>query len=177
MNEDTKIILLNRRGKPPLECLVDASDYEMLLSAGSWRAMNAYPGIYYARCSSLRARELAGQSTDTILMHRLLAGAQRGQLVDHKNRNGLDNRRDNLRLATALQSTANRQMPRSASGYIGVKPRCRRFHAQINRDGNGQWLGSFSTAIEAAHAYDRAALDLHGEFAVLNFPTEIKRAS
>ena len=88
--------------------------------------------------------------------------------VDHKNRNGLDNRRDNLRLATHGQNLANSKT-HSESGFKGVEKNKHRFYASISIDGKTKKLGGYDTPEEAARAYDEAALEQFGEFARINF--------
>ncbi len=95
--------------------------------------------------------------------------------VDHKDRNGLNCTRENLRGATRSQNTANR--PRQAdnkSGYKGVhwSSRWKRWVAGIRANGKKRHLGYFSDPVTAAHAYDRAAVEVFGEFAYLNFPAK-----
>lgn len=110
----------------------------------------------------------------TIWMHRVIADAPDGVPVDHANRSGLDNRRANLRLADSSKNAANASSPPNASGYRGVKSPTRkaRWRARICVRGQFISIGSFGTALEAALAYDRAALQFFGEFATLNFPAE-----
>lgn len=97
-------------------------------------------------------------------MHTFLTG---WDFVDHRNGDGLDNRRANLRPATAAQNAANQQLSiANTTGYKGVSLyRNGRFRASIQR----RHLGYFDTAADAARAYDAAALDLFGDFAHLNF--------
>jgi len=109
-----------------------------------------------------------------ILMHRLLMNAPDGIQVDHKDGNGLNNTRTNLRLATGQQNLRNMRKHRGKSQYKGVTfvPKCtkRPWTAQISPgDSRCKHLGSFATELEAAKAYDRAAKELFGEFACTNF--------
>lgn len=101
-------------------------------------------------------------------LHQLIMGAVG---VDHINRNGLDNRRSNLRLATPSQNAAN-SGPRSGS-YKGVTQRQARWRAQIRIDGHNMQIGTYDTPEDAARAYDARAFAAWGEFAYLNFPDEI----
>lgn len=109
-------------------------------------------------------------------MHRLILGLSDPRVqVDHRNRDGLDNRRANLRVATNSQNHANQDKPiTNTSGYKGVsRNRTNKLHpwfAQIGVNRKQLYLGCFSTPAEAALAYDRAALQHFGEFARLNFP-------
>jgi hypothetical protein len=106
-------------------------------------------------------------------MHRLITSAPPHLVVDHINHNGLDNRKDNLRLCTRAQNALN-QRPRkgTSSKYKGVywHERDKRFYAQISHKGKRFHLGSFKSETQAAKAYDKKAKELFGEFAHLNFP-------
>jgi hypothetical protein len=111
----------------------------------------------------------------TLRMHRLIMEAKDGEIVDHINGNTLDNRKENLRIANKSENGMNRKkQSNNTSGYKGV---CK--HSQTNKwvaqiiKGSYKWQCSkYSTAIEAAIAYDKKAIELHGEFANLNFPRE-----
>lgn len=94
-------------------------------------------------------------------------------LIDHKDRNGLNNQRENLRPATRSQNQMNQGIRiDNISGYKGVTfhKLNNRWMAQITRRSKVICLGYFDDPIKAAEAYDRAARRLHGDFAVLNFP-------
>jgi hypothetical protein len=110
-----------------------------------------------------------------IYMHRAIMGAAKGQQVDHIDGDGLNNCRYNLRLATAAENQHNaRRRIDNISGYKGVywKMAQRKWCSQIQLNGKNQYIGLFICPIEAAHAYDRKAIELHGEFALLNFPND-----
>jgi len=97
--------------------------------------------------------------------------------VDHRDLNKMNNRRDNLRICTPSQNCANRRGRLSKSGYRGVSSITtgkKRWRAYISRNGKQKrCLGYFYTAVEAAKAYDLAAIEHWGEFASLNFPKEL----
>jgi hypothetical protein len=104
-------------------------------------------------------------------MHRAILGAVSGVSIDHKNGNKLDNRRVNLRVATTSQNCQNRPKPKhNTSGFKGVSwnNMAKKWVSAITRSGDVNYLGSFSCPIEAALAYNRAAIRLYGEFARLN---------
>jgi hypothetical protein len=109
----------------------------------------------------------------TMYLHREIMQAPKGLLVDHKNNDGLDNRRANLRLATHSQNGCNRPRKKNGSsrfkGVIFLKDR-KRWSARLKKNGKHIFLGNFKNEIDAARVYDEAAKQYHGEFACLNFP-------
>lgn len=108
----------------------------------------------------------------TVYMHRLLMCAKKGQQVDHANGNGLDNRRQNIRLCNQSQNNANiRTGHRASTGFRGVYENPRgTYFAAISINGRIKNLGTFVQKEDAALAYDRAKKTLFGEFAACNFP-------
>lgn len=103
-------------------------------------------------------------------MHRLIMVSPKGFQVDHINGNRLDNRRSNLRLCTSSQNNFNRKVIRSNTGFKGVShdARCDRYYSRIMLNRKSIPLGRFSSLIEAAEAYNKAAQTLFGEFASIN---------
>jgi len=156
--EETRLIPLSHG----LHAIVDAADYEWL-SQYKWFLW----GAGYA------ARRVPG---GVLLMHREITQAPPGRDVDHINGNRLDNRRSNLRICTRaenLRNTPKRQGCLSLYKGVSSNHRHKNWFAQIWFEGDNIRLGTFDDETEAARAYDRAALELFGEFAWLNFPEEI----
>ena len=143
--------------------IVAAADYERL-NRYKWTLSEAN-GTCYAR------RQTRGR---TILMHREVMHAPDGMMVDHIDRNGLNNHPRNLRLCTARQNAYNSISAHGTSQYKGVSwdIAAGKWRATINCQGQHYHLGLFDTEIEAARAYDQKARELFGQYAYLNFPEE-----
>lgn len=143
---------------------VSREDYDKVVGY-NWSAAGDRNGKYYAMRTEIRSGVRR-----TVRMHRLVAGAQHGQIVDHINGDTLDNTRANLRLCNALENSRNRKV--RSDNQTGIKGvfvlRNRRFQARITVHGTEISLGVFTTTREAAMAYNSAALKTFGEFAKLN---------
>lgn len=122
---------------------------------------------------SLMFVDPTGGKKRPIKLHRWVMGAQRGDIVDHANRNSLDCRKSNLRFATPSQSSINRVVAVSASGYRGVKTDFGKYRPRISSKGVVIVGQAYDCPAEAARHYDRLAREHHGEFAILNFPDEV----
>lgn len=151
--------------------IVDAKDYGWL-SKHNWYVLEGQRTLYAYR----RVRVRKGGKQGAISMHREIMGAAAGELVDHVNHNGLDNRRANLRKATRAQNAQNRRKPRvkSKSIYKGLswQKGQGKWSVRLQANGEHRSFGVFQDEREAAKAYDEAARKYHGEFAVLNYPDE-----
>lgn len=146
------------------EAVIDAEDVP-LVSGASWRAAVGKWAVYAIRNHS------DGELKTTISMHRLIMGAPVGLEVDHRDGNGLNNRRHgetgNLRVATTSQNQFNQRVSvANSSGFKGVTlvKSLGKWQAQIRHGKARRYLGLHATK-EAAHAaYCAASLELHGEF-------------
>jgi hypothetical protein len=110
-----------------------------------------------------------------VSMHRQIMNSPKGLLVDHRNLDGLDNRRSNLRIATYSENNCNRLKKKNTSSrFVGVcwEKTKSRWVTHIRHNGKIIYLGLFKSEIDAANAYDQAARMYHKEFAHLNFPEE-----
>lgn len=147
-----------------MSALIDAAD-EPLVSAMSWSARKGKNGTWYAR----GYRRLANRQKQWVYMHRLIAEASRGQMIDHRNHDGTDNRRHNLRICNGSQNNMNRREGRSTSQFRGVSLAANgKWLAQIMKDRHQNYLGQFNNETEAARAYNAKAVELFGDFARLN---------
>lgn len=148
--------------------VVDAADYP-ILNAYKWYAWQ--PNLV-TRIGSRSTYYAARNVCNTVvLMHRTIMNAAPGTVVDHRDCDGLNNTRANLRFATLAQNCQNVGLrSTNTSGYIGVTRYGDKWGSKIRCDGCRIHLGYFAVAEEAARAYDAAAIRLRGEFAHLNFP-------
>lgn len=152
-------------------CSVDIDDWFGGLADRKWHAQWSKSNrSYYAGSISWR-REGPQRS---IRMSRMVLGLDEFSdlIADHRDRDTLNNRRSNLRACTTNGNARNKNKQRTnASGFIGVSwfKQVGKWRAYIG-DGKPIHLGLFETPVEAAKARDAAAIRIHGQFAVLNFP-------
>lgn len=145
--------------------IIDKEDRE-LCSGYAWVLLTAKRSrSFYAQAS------VPGENGKRcILLHVLLMSPSPGEQVDHQDRNGLNCRRSNLRISSGSTNSANKEMPRTKTGYKGVytRPWSKKFFARIKINQVARHLGAFDSARDAALAYNEAARTAFGEFAVLN---------
>ena len=112
-----------------------------------------------------------------VKVYRYIMNAPKGKIVDHINRNKLDNRRVNLRLCTPQQNNWNSKAKRGKV-FKGVSPTHNgKFRVRIMKNGVSHYLGVFNSAIEGAKEYNRMAKKLFGRFAYINkFNEDLLRA-
>lgn len=144
------------------QAIVDDEDYDWL-NQWKWHARKDCKTYYVVR----KDKQVA------VLMHRHIFGLTKGdgEETDHRNGNGLDNRRENLRICTHSQNHQNRHAVCGNSKYKGVCYHIsnKKWLVHIKLNGQQIHIGYFDDEIEAAKAYDAKALEMFGEFACTNF--------
>jgi hypothetical protein len=158
---------------------VDPADYYLVCDMTWYAHGNGWK--YYAQHKC----QMPDGRCKRIYMHRLIMFGSNPKseilntklFVDHINGDGLDNRRANLRFATASQNGCNKPGLNKSSKYKGVSSTGRKnsWQATININNKHIHLGVFDNEVEAAKVYDEAAKKYHGEFAYLNFPKKKRR--
>lgn len=153
-----------------LSAVVDEADYPLVADI-HWTADGSGPLIY-----AIGMTYTEEGKRYKVMMHRMILGLKKGEKMqgDHRDGNGLNNRRENIRPATQAQNGRNKRKHRQcASRFRGVGFRRqgqlkKRWTAVAYLNHKAHHLGFFETEREAALAYNRAATELHGEFARLN---------
>jgi len=152
--KNTRVIKLTQ-GK---NTLVDVGDYEFL-SRFKWHAVSR-GSKFYARNGKLG------------YMHRIIIHPGSDEQVDHRDGNGLNNVRSNLRRSSNSQNQMNKkkQGGNTTSRYKGVywNKRDRIWVVRITRDGSRLFVGRFTSENKAALAYNKKASELFGDFALIN---------
>lgn len=140
--------------------LIERFRWHLQLEYRKTRAANSYPATII---------EYPGHKRLTVFMGQLVLG--KPGRVDHLNGNGMDNRRENLRIATQSQILAKRRPAGGASRYKGVSWDV--WHSRWVARFRGKNLGRFEHEDDAARAFDDAAFEYWGHQAYFNFPDEI----
>ena len=114
-------------------------------------------------------KNLGNGKYENLSLHRVIIDAKPGQIVDHIDRDKLNNTRGNLRFATVADNTRNTGLSsRNTTGYKGVSKIGDRFTANIVCDGVNNFLGTYDSPEDAAKAYNIKAEELFGEYAWFN---------
>lgn len=142
-----------------------------LVSDKDFSSLNRFKWYaHFDGCNWYAQRRKPGpRGTSVIIrMHKQILGDIGSLEPDHKDSNGLNNRRNNLRVATHQQNVQNRKIYTSITGYKGVRKYSNKFVAVIGINHTRKRLGYFATAKQAARAYNKAACKYFGRFAKLN---------
>lgn len=156
-----KLIPLVTRKNIRLEtkhAIVDDEDYDWF-TQWDWYANELRPGKFYVR-----------RSASMEYLHREVICVPKGKQVDHINGNPLDNRKANLRLCNNEQNNSNKKKYPGKNNYKGthLHKKSKKWLAKIKVKNKDIYLGSFDNEIDAAKAYNAAAIKYRGEFAYLN---------
>lgn len=149
--------------------IVDAEDYERLMQ---WKWYRTTIG-YAARTMHFGYKNGRKIKTD-ITMHRFIMNTPKGMDTDHINGDRLDNRRCNLRICSHSENCKNlpirKNLAKKSSKYKGVSwdKKTKKWVAKIMVNRVHKILGYFCEESLAAHAYNKAATECHGEFARIN---------
>lgn len=162
-----KIITVSSKTHGTKEIFVDDCDFDYLNQYNWFIRKGKNKNTYYAfRNGTVK------EGYKVFLMHRQLFGLTNPKsLIDHKDRNGLNNQRNNLRIATNTQNRANCKSSRNTSSkFRGVfwEKYAKKWRAHIRNEGIRKNLGLFEIESDAAVAYNKAAKLIFGEFAYLN---------
>lgn len=150
------------------EAIIDAADVPLVMGF-NWCAQVAPHTVYALRNGW---ESLGEPKAPVIFLHRVICPAPSGMLTDHRDGDGLNNRRDNLRCATKAENGRNsRKKKNNTSGFKGVHlhKQSGRWQARISIGNPTQRsLGMFDTPEEAHEAYVKASAEMHGEFGRIN---------
>jgi hypothetical protein len=144
---------------------INDEDYG-LIKAHKWRLLKQ-PLKEYAITNIKKGGKIC-----TLRMHILIMGKRKGKEIDHKNGNGLDNRRVNLRFLTHRQNMHNmKPFKTNTTGYRGVSLDSNgkgNYASYIHVNNKKIYLGNFKDKKDAAKAYNIAARKYHGKYAFQN---------
>lgn len=142
------------------EAVIDAADVS-LVEGHNWSAAIDSVIVYAVRGFRKDGEQFR------IRLHQQIIGVKKGQVIDHKDGDGLNNRRSNLRHVTRNQNSFNQKTPKNnTSGYKGVSFNKKRgkWVSSIGVSWKKRQLGYYATAEDANAAYCKASAEFHGEF-------------
>ena len=153
--DDCFIQLYNKKGKEIAVTVVDANDFDLVKKYKWFRTHGKYVATTI--------------ENKKVYLSRYLMNPPDEVEIDHKDRNPLNNRRSNLRIATSSQNKIN-LIRKNPSGFRGIywNKDNLNWRARIQYKHSTHEIGSFSNKEDAARAYNEHAVKLHGEFAILN---------
>lgn len=145
--------------------LISSCDLESVLKFKWYLTRASYPGTYGTNDGDIKFSR-------PVPLHQILyPNIPYGYVVDHINRDRLDNRRNNLRICTSLQNSYNKSKPKNSNRrYKGVIKNKKSYTASITKDGIKREIKNIQTEEQAARVYDMMAEELFGEFAAKNYP-------
>lgn len=149
------------------EATIDSEDWDTVRPY-SWRAakyVRKNGDLWYAQTIVRKHGKRL-----TLRMHRLILNAPPEQMIDHKDRDGLNNQKENLRFATPQQNSLNSQRARGKTGFLGVYKVGNKYRVQVKVGKKNRTCGYYDTPWDAAVARDMFAKKLQDEFRTLNFP-------
>jgi len=161
-NDIAEIVLYDKANKEKARAIVDIKDIEKVKNH-KW----------YAMLRGGRLTPVTKIKGKTIYMSNIIMGfkSNRFYMIDHKNRNPLNNRRNNLRECTTVQNSWNQGARKSnKSGYKGIcwHKKAKKWMVRIKAKDKAIYLGLFNDLKIAINTYNEAAIKYHGKFAYLN---------
>lgn len=147
--------------------IVDDEDYERLMAMGKWR-LNKAGYVFRSLCFK---NQCGKWSTKGFWLHRDILNPPKDMVIDHINGDKLDNRKCNLRICKQAENNRNTKVNKTNKiGLKGVSKRStsKNYYARIMVNRKYIYLGDFTCPVEAARAYNAAAIKYHREFAKLN---------
>ena len=150
----------------PLLAVIDDEDYDKCIKH-NWYLVKKKHGKHISISTTIN-RKLLGLSI-------FLLGSKEGYHIDHKDRDGLNNQKSNLRHITQKDNNRNIGIKgNNTSGYIGVSwhKKSQRYQVQIYHNKKRVYLGTYNSKEEGAKIYDSAIKYHYKEFGVLNFPDD-----
>jgi DUF971 family protein len=163
--DTTTIYIINRNGMIK-ECLISTIDLPKLIELNQcWYSYWGRTTKSYYFQTILKIKKDGKIKTTTLDLHRFLLCTD--EYVDHINHNTLDNRRENLRVATSSQNCRNRKSRNinNKTGYRNVSFDGKRYIVQLQIDGKNKCLGKFDDVHEAGKFAEQKRNEVYGEFA------------